>query len=172
MTGPLGVAVVLAVGTAGGYVALRLRLPAGALLGSLLAVLAAHALIPGLPALDPQIRRGIQILVGTALGSRISPQTLHRLRRVLPAVAVVVAATVAGTLGGALLVAGLLRVDMGTALLASTPGGMPEMILMADALHRDVPLVTVIQLVRVLLTLIVLVPLARLVTARQGGELT
>ncbi len=167
MSGPAGLAVVLAVGAAGGYAALRLRLPAGALLGALLAVLAAHALVPDLPTIDPQVRRWIQLLVGIALGSRVSPQTLRQLRRVAPAVGIVVVATLAGTVAGATLVAALLSVDLGTALLASTPGGMPEMILMADALHRDVPLVTVVQLIRILLTLVILVPLARLVAGRQ-----
>jgi membrane AbrB-like protein len=172
MTDVPGVLVVLAVGAAGGYVALRLRVPAGALVGSLVAVLAIHALLPTLPAIDPRIRRGVQILVGTALGSRVSVRTLQRIRQVLPAAILVVGSTVVGTLAGAAVVATLLRIDLGTAVLASTPGGMPEMILMADALHRDVPVVTVVQLVRILLTLIVLVPLARVLTARQGGDMT
>ncbi|MBM3471361.1 MAG: hypothetical protein FJX73_11320 [Armatimonadetes bacterium] len=170
MSSPAGVVLVLLIGAAGGYAGLRLRLPAGALLGALLAVLLAHALIPTLPAIDPTIRRWLQILVGTALGSRVSADTVRRLRRAVPVAALVVAATIAGTLVGGAVVASVLNIDRGTALLASTPGGLPEMVVMADALGRDVPTVVVIQLVRIILTLIVVLPLARLFMVRHGAE--
>jgi len=60
--------------------------------------------------------------------------------------------------------------DWGTALLAATPGGMPEMILIALALDRPVDLVTTVQLVRVVTTLVVTLPLVRLWLRRVEVE--
>jgi membrane AbrB-like protein len=162
----------IGVGAAGAYLGLRLRLPAGALLGALIAVLILHALMPVLPSIDPIARLWVQVLVGTALGSRVSRQSLGLLRRAVPVAVLVVAATVVGTLAGSTLVGWIMDVDRGTALLASTPGGMPEMVLMADALDRDVPTVVLIQLIRNILTLIVLLPVARFLTSRTVEELT
>ncbi|MDR7544262.1 MAG: AbrB family transcriptional regulator [Armatimonadota bacterium] len=162
----------IATGAAGAYLGLRLRLPAGALLGALIAVLFLHTVMPVLPSVNPVVRRWVQVLVGTALGSRVSRETLGRLRQAIPVAVLVVAATVIGTLTGSAVVGWILHVDRGTALLASTPGGMPEMVLMADALDRDVPTVVLIQLIRNILTLIVLLPVARLLTPRAAEELT
>jgi membrane AbrB-like protein len=166
------VLLLIAAGAAGAYLGLRLRLPAGALLGALIAVLALHTLMPVLPSINPVVRRWVQVLVGTALGSRVSRETLGRLRQALPVAVLVVAATVMGTLAGATVVGWIMDVDRGTALLASTPGGMPEMVLMADALGRSVPTVVLIQLIRNVLTLIILLPVARLLTSRAAEELT
>lgn len=168
MSDPQGVILVLLIGIAGGYAGVRLRLPAGALLGSLGAVLAAHAVMPALPAIDPDVRWWLQVVVGTAIGSLVSADALQRMRQAVSVVVLVIAATILGALIGAFVISGMLDVDYGTALLASTPGGMVEMVLIADALHRDTPTVVMIQLVRIVLTLIVLVPLARLITMRQA----
>lgn len=167
MSGYAGLALVFAIGAAGGYAGMRLRLPAGPLLGALVAVLAAQLLIPGLPSVSPQVRMWLQILAGVALGSRVSADTVRRLRRAGPLAAMVVVVTILGTLAGGAVVALALGLDRGTALLASTPGGMPEMILIADSLGRDVPTVVVIQLIRVVLTLLIVLPLARLFILRQ-----
>ncbi|MCS7235900.1 MAG: AbrB family transcriptional regulator [Armatimonadota bacterium] len=155
-------AVVVAAGVAGGVVGIRLRLPAGALLGGLLGSLAALSLLPvQVPAVDPSVRRWLQIAVGITLGSRVRPDTLPNVRRASRAAFVVVLVTLVGAVGGAELLRWAAGLDRGTALLAATPGGMPEMILLALALDRPVDLVTTVQLVRVVTTLVVTLPLVR-----------
>jgi membrane AbrB-like protein len=155
-------AMVLAAGLLGGLLGIRLRLPAGALLGGLLGSLAAVSVLPGpVPAVDPAVRRWLQIAVGITLGSRVRPETLPNVRRASRAAFVVVLVTLAGAVGGAALLQRITRLDWGTALLAATPGGMPEMILIALALDRPVDLVTTVQLVRVVTTLVVTLPLVR-----------
>ncbi|GBD28885.1 hypothetical protein HRbin31_00909 [bacterium HR31] len=153
---------VLGVGLLGGLVGIRLRFPAGALLGALLGSLAAVSLLPGpVPAVDPAVRRWLQIAVGITLGSRVRPETLPNVRRASRAAFVVVLVTLVGAVGGAGLLQRVAGLDWGTALLAATPGGMPEMILIALALDRPVDLVTTVQLVRVVTTLVITLPLVR-----------
>lgn len=155
-------AAVVAAGVAGGIVGIRLRLPAGALLGGLLGSLAALSLLPvQVPPVDPSVRRWLQIAVGITLGSRVRPDTLPNVRRASRAALVVVLVTLVGAVGGAEVLRWTARLDRGTALLAATPGGMPEMILLALALDRPVDLVTTVQLVRVVTTLVVTLPLVR-----------
>ena len=164
-------AFVVGAGVLGGLVGIRLRLPAGPLLGGLLGALAALSVAPATVApADPSVRRWLQIAVGITLGSRVRPETLPNVRRASRAAFLVVLVTLVGAVGGA----GLLRwadgLDWGTALLAATPGGMPEMILIALALDRPVDLVTTVQLVRVVTTLVVTLPLVRLWLRRVEVE--
>lgn len=156
-------------GTFGGLLGLRYRLPAGAMLGALLAVVILHAFLPNLPSIDPQARIWLQIVVGAALGSRANPQSLRRLRQALPAAAWMVSGTLLGVGVGTFVISSALRPGIGEAILAGTPGGMPEMVLLASALGLDVNTVLSIQLTRVTLSLFVLVPLARLVVARAAN---
>lgn len=153
---------VVGAGLVGGLVGIRLRLPAGALLGGLVGALTAVSVLPGpIPTVDPTVRRWLQIAVGITLGSRVRPETLPNVRRASRAAFVVVLVTVLGAVGGAGLLRYLAGLDWGTALLAATPGGMPEMILIALALDRPVDLVTTVQLVRVVTTLVITLPLVR-----------
>jgi|GEM_PF-2150235 len=167
----LAAAFVVAAGVTGGLVGIRLRLPAGALLGGLLGALAALSLVPTqIPPVDPSVRRWLQIAVGVTLGSRVRPDTLPNVRRASRAAFLVVLAALVGAVGGAWLLRTLAGLEWGTALLAATPGGMPEMILIALALDRPVDLVTTVQLVRVVTTLLVTLPLVRLWLRRAEVE--
>lgn len=164
-------ALVFGAGVAGGLLGIRLRLPAGPLLGGLLGALAALSVAPVAPGpVDPSVRRWLQIVVGITLGSRVRPETLPNVWRASRAAFVVVLVTLAGAVGGAALLRWVSHLDWGTALLAATPGGMPEMILIALAMDRPVDLVTTVQLIRVVTTLVVTLPLVRLWLRRVEVE--
>jgi membrane AbrB-like protein len=162
---------VVGAGVAGGLLGIRLRLPAGALLGGLVGSLLALSVLPGaVPAVDPSVRRWLQIAVGITLGSRVRPDTLPNVRRASRAAFLVVLAALLGALGGAWLVQRAAGLEWGTALLAATPGGMPEMVLIALALDRPVDVVTTVQLVRVVVTLLITLPLIRLWLRRWEAQ--
>ncbi len=142
---------------------IRLKLPAGALLGGLLGSLVALSMVPSsVPTVDPSVRRWLQVAVGITLGSRVRSDTLPNVRRASRAAILVVVAALVGAWTGAHLLQRAVGLEWGTALLAATPGGMPEMVLMALALDRPADLVTTVQLVRVVVTLLITLPLVRL----------
>jgi len=153
-------------GVLGGSLGFRYRLPAGAMLGALLAVVILHTFLPNLPSINPQARIWLQIVVGAALGSRANPESLRRLRQALPATGLMIGGTLLGVAIGTFVISSALRPGTGEAILSGTPGGMPEMVLLASALGLDANTVLGIQLIRVTLSLFILVPLARLVVAR------
>ncbi|MFC0407081.1 AbrB family transcriptional regulator [Roseomonas elaeocarpi] len=100
-----------------------------------------------------------QLLIGTALGARFTAETVHKLRRFIPAS---IASTVVILLFNALLSL-ILTVFMSdsleTLVLANAPGGVAETSLTAKALHLGVATVTSFHLVRILFIVLLSAPL-------------
>lgn len=143
----------LAVGLLGGLLGIRLRLPAGALIGSMLAVaalgLAGHPSEP----VPPILRNLGKILVGTVVGSAVTVSTLREIRpAALPALLVAVLLIGAGLLGGWLL-SYLSGMDLATALFATAPGGSAEMTAAAEDMKANAAIVAALQTVRIIIVI-------------------
>ena len=140
----------LVVGVVGGLIGERLRLPAGALLGAMLAVGAVNLTGGHLVSLPVPFRTVAKLLVGTYLGSLLTLETFRLLRQLaLPAALMVVITILAGLVGGFALTR-LAGVDVHTALLGSAPGGSTEMTLVSLSYDEaNPPLVAALQIVRI-----------------------
>lgn len=102
-----------------------------------------------------------QLLIGVALGARFRRHALFGLPRVALAglATIVLAATVLGAAAVALAL--LTDLPLPTLILATSPGGMPEMVVTAGALDLDPLLVTAFQIVRVILVNLLAVAIFR-----------
>ena len=155
-------ALTLALGTVGGFVARALHLPLPMLLGSLLAV--AAAALAGLKPLGrlPQFPPGLRLffvpIIGVAIGGNFTPQILAEARLWWPSlVALCLFIPTAHLLGyRALRATGTL--DPITAFFGAAPGGLTETVLMGEEMGADVAMLTMLQFLRLILTIIV-VPL-------------
>jgi len=157
---PLITAWVIALGLAlvGWGVASRLRVPAAGVLGPMLLVGMASCLGIALPADSSWLKTGLQVIIGTFVGTSVNPRTISGIRSMGWPLAFVTAWNV----GSALLIgyglAFLGGFDLGTALLGTSPGGLPEMTAMAVTLHADTPTVAVLHSLR-LGAILALIPL-------------
>ena len=146
----------LGCGLIAGLLALRLNLPSGDLIGPILIVGGANLLGAGLGPLHNNLRQIAMLLIGTAVGSQMSRQSLRRLQKVLlPAATVVVTLIVVGLLLGW----GLTQVtplDLATALLSNVPGGASTMPAVAHDLGGDMRLVAALHLTRQLVVFLLL----------------
>lgn len=152
----------LAVGLAGGLLGIWLRLPAGALMGSMIAV-ALLGLAGGVDTQPvPQIFRDIaKILIGTVVGSTITLATLQEIRHVaLPALLIMLFMIGAGLLAGWLLSL-MTRIDIATALFAAAPGGSAEMTAASEDMRADARLVAALQAVRIVMVILIVPALLR-----------
>jgi len=143
-------------GLIGGLLALRVGIPAGDMLGPILAIGGANLLGAGLGPLAGGFRQVAMLLIGTAVGAQMSRESLRRLRQVaLPAAAVIVVIITVGLLlGWGLSLATPL--DLATALLSSVPGGASTMPAVAHDLGGDMRLVAALHLTRQLVVFILL----------------
>jgi uncharacterized protein len=160
----------LAIGAVGGILFQGLGLPAGLVSGSIVA--ASIASLLGRPLAVPNdLTRIVLVIVGIALGSVVTPETLQGLVRYPVSIAILCLAiptmTVATTT--------YLHVVHGwnplSALLGASPGALAQIIAMGTETSADVRGVVVVQTVRVLL-LAVGIPLGLAIAGIEGGTIT
>ncbi|CDG84163.1 AbrB family transcriptional regulator [Janthinobacterium agaricidamnosum] len=103
------------------------------------------------------IRLG-QLFIGIALGSRFTPGFLHAAPRYLASVALCSLLAMGLAAGFGLTLAHLAGLHPGTAILATSPGGIAEMSLTAKTLHLGVPVVTAFHVSRMVVLVLSIAP--------------
>jgi membrane AbrB-like protein len=141
--------ITLLVGSVGGIIGYLLKLTAGALLGSMVAVgvyncLGFQAVMP------PQVRIGVQVVVGCMLGLNLNRAAFAELKTVLvPAIVIISALLIFGLITG-FIVYKVSKLDVPTAFLSSSAGGMTELSLLAVTLGADGPKVAILHSIRMI----------------------
>ena len=100
-------------------------------------------------------------LIGVQVGLRFTRASLVAIGRMLPVVLVIVVAMIVATAGLGVLLAWLTPVDELTAYLATTPGGLFAVLVIAADCGSDATYVMAVQLLRLVLILATLPLLAR-----------
>ncbi|MVU81750.1 AbrB family transcriptional regulator [Nocardia sp. ET3-3] len=136
-----------------------LRLPNAALLGPMLitAVVTALGLSHGY-APTHLFKDLLFVLIGFEVGTRFSREVVKEMARMLPAMTAAVLALSAVVAGMALGLACLVDLEMSDLYLATTPGGINAVLATADTMNADLPLITGVQTIR-LLVMMALLPL-------------
>lgn len=146
----------LLAGGAGGLVFYLLGMPLAWMLGSMLAVTALS-----LSGFRPQVHfsaRGVMIgVLGVFLGSAFSPQVADRIPEWSAALAVLAAYVVAGSGLVYLYLRTVGKFDPVTAYFSSTPGGLGEMVVSAEALGGDARRVSLVHTTRII-TIVLIIP--------------
>jgi membrane AbrB-like protein len=155
----LTVAVVLIFGSVGVIVGYRLPVPAGLLLGTLVAVGigGVGVTLLGLPQLSvpPGTYSLLQILLGMLVGFRMTREGLREGARALLPASLLAVVMISASIGAALVAVPLTSLDPVTALFAAGPGGLTEMTALGASFGADGAAVASVQLVRVLLAVAV-----------------
>lgn len=150
--GFLDLLVLAALGLVGWAVFARLRAPVPPLLGTLVVIGTLRALEVPIPASPEYLSPVVQIVLGLYIGTKITRDTVRDLRSLLvPAVLICAWALAVVFLFGTLL-ARLTWLDTYTAVLSSSMGGLPEMMVLSMATEADVAVVIVMQTVRMVAT--------------------
>jgi membrane AbrB-like protein len=144
----------LALTVVGGFIGHKLGIPAGALLGSMMAVGAA-SLLGAKPAMPESYNIIAQMVLGGFLGLTITRDALPDIKTHLVAsFLVLVLLSVFGILTG-YIVSRLTGLELYTSLFGSAPGGMHEIVALSQAYEVDHSAVAVIQTVRRILIVVI-----------------
>lgn len=138
----------LSVGIAGGLLFFTLRVPGGALLGSLVAASLLHIQFVQLPPTPSVVRISAQIAIGTMVGASIRREPLIRLIDRGPAILVSVTLVLSVALFSGVLLVALTPFDLSTMLLATIPGGAADITAAALDLGGDAAVVGAFQIIR------------------------
>ena len=153
------IAVVLILGGLGAVVGYRLPVPAGVLVGALVAVGVGGGGVAllGFPQLSvpPGTYSLLQILLGMLVGFRMTREELREGAYALLPASLLAAIIISASVGAALVAVPLTSLDPVTALFAAAPGGLTEMTAVGASFGADGAAVATVQLVRVLLAVAV-----------------
>jgi len=142
--------VTVLVAVLGAWAGTRLRLPAGALLGPLIFGVALEELAVVQLAWPPGVPQAAYLVLGLWVGLLFDGASVKRAGRMFPLVLASAAGLVlaCAALGWAL--AALTGIDGMTAYLATTPGGIDSVAIVALGSGADAPLVLAVQMLRLL----------------------
>jgi membrane AbrB-like protein len=126
----------------------RMGSPNSWMIGPLLAAALVTATGHTFSSLPAVVVNGGQLLIGVALGTRFTPEFFRAAPRFLAAVAAITMLYLALAAAFGLLVAQGSGLQWSTAIIATTPGGIGEMALTAQALKLGVPIVTAFHALR------------------------
>ncbi|MDP2873619.1 MAG: AbrB family transcriptional regulator [Bacillota bacterium] len=142
-----------------GWLAFRaLKVPAAPILGAMTLVGALRILGYSPPPTPEIMKPLLQIVCGMFIGLRVTTEIKRAFRRMMSLAIVVSVYWMVTALATGYLLYTVTSLDLATALLGSTPGGVSEMGLMAFSLGADPATVALMQFFRLVLVL-VLVPL-------------
>jgi membrane AbrB-like protein len=140
----------LAYALAGGVAFIFLGLPAGLVSGSVLAV--ATAALLGRPVRVPlPLARVCYVIVGTLLGTVVTPETLRGVATWPASIALLMLASLAMIAATMTYLRVVHRWDPLSALMGASPGSMAQVIALSSELGGDLRAVAIVQTVRVLL---------------------
>jgi membrane AbrB-like protein len=143
-----GLAVLVAATGGAAAVMERVGSPNSWMIGPLLAAAVITATGHTLSSLPTVIVNGGQLLIGVALGTRFTPEFFRAAPRFLAAVAAITLLYLVAAAGFGMLLALGSGLHWSTAIIATTPGGIGEMALTAQALKLGVPIVTAFHALR------------------------
>jgi membrane AbrB-like protein len=158
-----GLAILLAIAAAAGWLARRLRVPTAYMMGPLVVTIALTVSGIAWSSVPSLLTNAAQVLLGCALGARFDRTFLAGAPRFMTALGVSVGITLAlALLVGAGIALGS-GVYLGSALLAAAPGGIAEMSITAKVLRIGVAFVTAAHVVRYVIVVTLTVPVFQLI---------
>jgi hypothetical protein len=151
---PLSVLTTLAVAAIGSGIALAFRLPAGALIGPMILGAGLHATGLASIVLPPMLLDAAYATIGWYVGLRFTRETLRETFHALPGILVATVAVILLCAGWAFGLTRILPIDFLTAFLATSPGGLDSVAIIAVGSKADVSFVLAVQTLRLFVVLI------------------
>lgn len=140
-------AITIIVASIAGLIGYKLKIPAGAMTVSMIAVGAVN-IFYNKGYMPINIRRATQIFAGALIGQRMGYSDILALKNIMVPVFILITGIIVVNFCIGLFINKAARLELVTSLLASAPGGMSDMALIAKDLGGDAPKVAVLQLAR------------------------
>lgn len=161
----MNLAITLIIGLIGGLTALKLKVPAGAMVGAMLLV-AIFNVMTGRAYLPQDVRIVTQIAAGAFIGAGIKRKDVLDLKNMIkPAVLMVTSMIILDLFMGYIMYK-MTGIDLITSLFACAPGGIVDMSLISNDLGADSSKVAILQLVRLMSVMMLFPIMMKFIAAR------
>ena len=160
-------AVTVAAAIAGGLIAIRLKVPAGALIGSMIAVAVMNVAF-GNAYIPMDWKFYTQVSTGAYLGAKISRADLKGLRKILKPTLILTAVMIAVTAGMGILIWDTTGLTPATAMFGIAPAGITDMTLASMEFDSEPAVVALIHTVRIFFTICIMPFMIKLIERLSG----
>jgi membrane AbrB-like protein len=162
----LALASTLLVAALGGWLGQRARVPAGSMVLPMVVATALHSLGWFTVELPPWLLALSYMVLGWSIGLRFTREVLQHAARALPRTVLSILTLMAFCAGLSLVLVEVVHVDPLTAYLATSPGGLDAVAIIAATSKVDVPFVMSLQAARFICVLLLGPPMSRLLATR------
>lgn len=155
----------LAIGSIGGVIGVKLKIPAGAMIGSMISVGIYNVFISK-GYVPSNFKTIAQIVIGCIIGLNFTMDSILGLKKlIIPSIILVIGLTFLSIILGLILhkTTGL---DLPTALFSSAPGGLTDMVIMSESFGAQTHIVALLHLTRLTTVLTVLPIVIRFITTK------
>jgi len=140
------------------YVAKRFKMPIAYFLAPIILVIGLQLASFDLAPVPPLVMNGAQLLIGAHIGLMLKPHMVklpfrHLAAGILSSVGLIII-----TYGTSFIVSYTLDYSFATSFLSTAPGGLDQMVLLADAINADISVVSLFQIFRLLFIFLFVMP--------------
>ena len=153
----------LLVAAAGGIIGIKLKLPAGALFGAMVAT-AVYNLLTNKGFVPPQANIVLQIVIGATIGLNFNMETIKGLGSIFGAALIMVAGLMVFSLVLGVIISKVTGMDLITAIFSTSPGGLSNIILISDAYGAQSHIVALLHTLRLVAVVVLMPIIAKLIT--------
>lgn len=140
----------------------RIQLPVAFFITPIILLIALQLTTPiAMPPVPGIVMVVAQLLIGAHIGLMLKPDMIKLPMRVLLGGIFSALALIALTFGSSFLMSFALDTTFATSFLSTAPGGLDQMVLLADAVKADVSLISMFQTFRLLFIFIIIMPLMK-----------
>ncbi|WP_286905561.1 AbrB family transcriptional regulator [Clostridium sp. UBA1652] len=157
----------LLVAIVGGTIALKLKVPAGAMIGAMISV-AIFNIVLGKAYFPVNAKIVTQIAAGAFVGAGITYRDIISLKSIIKPAVIITLGMISINLIMGYLMHKLTGIDLVTSLFACAPGGIVDMSIISSDLGADTSKVAILQLVRLMGVMLILPSLLKLICNKLG----
>lgn len=145
----------LTLGLCGWFIMAKLRFPAAEVLGPVALIGTLRALHVDLPLSPPFLFPLAQVIIGIFVGSMLNRQTTKELKKIILPAAIIVSWALSIIFLVGFFLARFTALDLYTAMLSASMGGLPEITIIALASGASITVIVVTQMLRLLGTVFI-----------------
>lgn len=154
----------LIIGLIGGYVGIKLKIPAGAMIGSMIFV-GGYNIFTSSGYMPTNFKLIAQIIIGCTVGLNFTMDSVLGLKKIIiPSIILVIGLTTLSIVLG-FIIHKLTGIDLQTALFSAAPGGLADMTIMSEAFGAQTHIVALLHLIRLTTVLTVLPVVIKILTS-------
>ena len=158
----------LIVGIIGGYIGIKLKIPAGAMIGSMIFVGGYNVLTSGAH-VPSNFKLIAQIVIGCTIGLNFTMDSVLGLKKIniIDGIIIVIGLTTLSVILG-YTIHKFTGIDLPTALFSAAPGGLTDMTIMSESFGAKTHIVALLHLIRLTTVLTVLPMVIKILTTSLG----